>query len=268
MLEYKSRLIIEKLFLLKQENNELNKVNRELIRQSNAAKELNRKLAAILEREQKEKASRKESHGNKQWLTKYKPMTCNIYSQLIKYTLVSRFQKYKYIRLRVALCILFLTGIKLNQLLKLKVYHLQTLLDDHWISIDGYKRGLSHDKACLTEKGKEVIRARKTDLEIIFYNKAQNSYIFTSESRPNRMLRHETITRDINQTIKSISDQLPNNIFISSHSFRIGDITQLWEDPEDIKFVKQTIRHQVLNTTSRDVNKLINQEKLKRSSKL
>ena len=238
--------------------------------------ELMTKLIVIgekLEREksfQKKKTNQEKSHVNEKWKSKYQPMTLKVYNLLISSTQMNPISvsRYKYVRLRVALCILFLTGIKLNELLKLKVYHLETLVDEYWISIDSYKRGRSNHKAFLTEEGKKIIQAREQDFAVIFHSKTPNLYVFTSEFRYDRMLQRETITRDINKAMRDISNQLPDSLCISSHSFRIGDITQLWEDSENIKFVKQTIRHQVLNTTSRDVNKLTNQEKLKRSSKL
>ena len=53
-----------------------------------------------------------------------------------------------------------------------------------------------------------------------------------------------------------VSNQLPGKPNITSHSFRIGYITQLWKDSKDIEFVKQTIGHRKLDTTSACVNKL------------
>ena len=77
------------------------------------------------------------------------------------------------------------------------------------------------------------------------------------------MLQHETITRDINKAMQDISNQQPDSLCISTHSFRIGDIIQLWEDSRDIELVRQSIYLQRFDTTSRDVNKSANQEKLK-----
>ena len=48
---------------------------------------------------------------------------------------------------------------------------------------------------------------------------------------------------------------------ITSHSFRVGYITQLWKDSKNIEFVKQTIGHQNLDITSAYVNKLSDQER-------
>ena len=65
-----------------------------------------------------------------------------------------------------------------------------------------------------------------------------------------------------------VSNQLPGKPNITSHSFRIGYITQLWKDSKDIEFVKQTIGHRKLDTTSVYVNKLSDQERQKRIDQL
>ena len=68
--------------------------------------------------------------------------------------------------------------------------------------------------------------------------------------------------------MRSVSKQLPGQPNVTSHSFRIGYITQLWKDFKDIEFVKQSIGHQKLDTTSAYVNKLSNQERQERISQL
>jgi len=64
------------------------------------------------------------------------------------------------------------------------------------------------------------------------------------------MLRRETITMDVNRVMHSVSNLLPSKPNITSHSFRIGYISQLWKDTKDIEFVRQTIGHRSLNATS------------------
>ena len=68
--------------------------------------------------------------------------------------------------------------------------------------------------------------------------------------------------------MRVVSKQLPGQPNVTSHSFRIGYITQLWKDSKDIEFVKQAIGHQNLDTTSAYVNKLSNQERQERISRL
>ena len=58
------------------------------------------------------------------------------------------------------------------------------------------------------------------------------------------------ISKDLKHTSKI--NKIPYNI--KSHSFRINYITQLWKDTQDIEFVKETISHRKLDTTSAYVN--------------
>lgn len=67
--------------------------------------------------------------------------------------------------------------------------------------------------------------------------------------------------------MREVSDQLPGKLNITSHSFRIGYITKLWKDSKDIEFVKQTMGHRTLETTtSAYVNHMTDQERQKRIS--
>ena len=84
------------------------------------------------------------------------------------------------------------------------------------------------------------------------------------------MLRRETLTRDVNKIMRTVSTQLPGKPNITSHSFRIGYITKLWKDSKDLEFVRQTLGHRNIDTTSSyvNVNQLADQEKQERISKL
>lgn len=166
----------------------------------------------------------------------------------------------------MALCILAVTGIRINELLALKVNQLQSLFQESWIGIDRSKRGLSNYKAFLTKEGKKIIQDRQKDFQLLFLMKESESdaYVFTHEANHAQRLTRETITRDVNLVTRTVSNQLPDRPNITSHIFRIGYITQLWEDSKDIEFVKQTIGHQNLDSTSAYVNKLSDQERQKR----
>jgi site-specific recombinase XerD len=62
------------------------------------------------------------------------------------------------VRLRIAICLLPITGIRINELLPLKVYQLQTLVEEGWIAIDRSKRGPASHKAFLTKEGKKLVK--------------------------------------------------------------------------------------------------------------
>ena len=118
-------------------------------------------------------------------------------------------------------------GIRIGELLPLKVSQLETLLEEGWIFIDRLKKGPANHKVFLTREGKERVRAQKKDFEFLFLMKDKDSYIFTSDRKPNQMLRRETITMNVNRVMHSVTNLVTSKPNITSHSFRIGYISQL-----------------------------------------
>ena len=242
-------------------NQELLEVNQKLKEQLEmVAEELNQ-----IKEEREEKAARKKARMNRKRLPKRDPMSAEIYQELIK---AAEGPTYIHVRTRIAICILAVTGIRINELLPLKVNQLETLIEENWIAIDRSKRGPSNHKAFLTKEGKKIIRDREKDFEFLFLMKRSNSYVFTSEAQHHKPLGRVVITKDVNKVMHQVSNQLSGKPNITSHSFRIGYITQLWKDTKDIEFVKQTIGHRKLDTTSAYVNKLSDQERQERISQL
>jgi site-specific recombinase XerD len=237
--------------------------------------ELNKKLKQQLEivieelnqirKERQEKEVRKQARASRKRLPKRDPMTAEIYKKLLK---TAEGPSYTDVRLRIAICLLTITGIRINELLPLKVYQLQTLIEEGWIAIDRSKRGPSNHKAFLTKEGKELVKDCQKDFQFIFLMKEPDSYVFTNESNHYKVLTRETITKAVNLVTREVSEETFSKPNITSHSFRIGYITQLWKDSKDIEFVKQTIGHIKLDTTSAYVNKLSDQERQKRTDQL
>jgi integrase len=242
-------------------NEELLKSNDQLKQQlDDVIKELN-----TIKQEREEKVARKEAWTNRKRLPKRDPMTVKIYTELMR---AAEGPTYIQLRTRIALCILAVTGIRINELLPLKVSQLETLFKENWIAIDRSKRGPSNHKAFLTKEGKKITQDRQKDFQLIFLIKELDSYLFTAEANHSKQLDRVAITRDVNKVMREVSNQLPGKPNITSHSFRIGFITQLWKDSKDIEFVKQTIGHRKLDTTSAYVNKLSDQERQKRINDL
>ena len=242
-------------------NEELLKSNDQLKQQLDGVlKELN-----LIKQEREERAARKEARANRKRLPKRDPMTAEIYKELIK---EAEGPTYIHVRTRIALCLLAVTGIRINELLPLKVNQLETLVEENWIAIDRSKRGPSNHKAFLTQEDKKIIQDRKKDFQLIFLMKEPNAYVFSPEINHFKKLRREVITTDVNKIMHKVSKIFPGQPNITSHSFRVGYITQLWKDSKDIEFVKQTIGHQKLDTTSAYVNKLSDQERRERISQL
>ena len=242
-------------------NQELVELNQELSEQlQTVVTELDQ-----IKHEREAKLARQKARANRKRLPKRDPMTADIYKELIK---TAEGPAYRNVRTRLAVCILAVTGIRINELLPLKVGQLKTLLEENWIAIDRSKRGPSNHKAFLNKEGRKIIQDRKKDFDFIFLMKTEDSYVFTTDSDHFTPLHRVTITKQINTILRDASAQLDGQPNITSHSFRIGYITQLWRDSKDIEFVKQTIGHSALNTTSAYVTKLSDQERRKKIEEL
>ena len=247
--------------------------NKELL-ESN--KELNDQLKAVLKefdelkKDQEEKASRKKARANRRRLAKRDPVTPEIYNALIDATKsnIINYNNYTAARLRVALCLLAITGVRVNELLPLKVHQLKTLLTKSWIKIDRSKRGPTKHKAYLSREGKHILKSRKKDFDLLYLFKEDNSYIFSSQLDHSKPIRREQITKDINRIMSLVSKNLSGQPNLKSHSFRSGFITKLWKDTNDIEFVRQVIGHSKLNTTSSYVQDLTENERQERMSEI
>jgi site-specific recombinase XerD len=236
------------------QNSQLLALNKKLSQQLERVE----KEFSVLKKEREEKAARKEARANRKRLPKRQPVTPEIYRLLIQ---AAESPSYTSVRLRIAFCLLTVTGIRINELLPLKVHQLQTLLESYWIGINRSNRGPANHKAFLTREGRKLVDERKKDFELLFLMKNPDSYIFTSESNHYQMLSRETITRDVNRVMRSVSENLSDQPNITSHSFRVGYILKLWKDTKDIEFVKQSIGHRRIETTSSYVEKLSDKER-------
>ena len=242
-------------------NQELIELNQELTQQlETVVAELNQ-----IKQEWEAKFARQKARANRKRLPKRDPITANIYQELIK---TAEGPRYADVRVRLAICLLAVTGIRINELLPLKVKQLKTLLEEGWIAIDRSKRGPSHHKAFLNKVGRKIIHDRRKDFDLIFLMKTEDSFIFTTESDHFTPLHRVTITKQINKILRNASAQLDGQPNLSSHSFRIGYITQLWRDSKDIEFVRQTIGHCALNTTSAYISQLSDQERREKIEEL
>jgi len=146
---------------LKDELSKILKSNDQLKQQlKTVVEELNQ-----IKQERQEKEIRKQARANRKRLPKRDPMTAEIYKEVIK---AAEGPTYINLRTRIALCILAVTGVRINELLPLKGSQLETLFKENWIAIDRSKRGPSNHKAFLTKEGKKIIHDRQILLAIAF----------------------------------------------------------------------------------------------------
>lgn len=188
------------------------------------------------------------------------PVTEEIYEFLIDRATKLYGETYQGARLRLAITLLTITGIRISELLPLKGHQIKTLFEHSWIKIDRLKKGPANHKAFLTKADKLEIKKRHKDFEIVQYAKPEDACVFTAQysSKP---LTREAFNRIVNNFLNDSIKELPYRPNIKSHSFRAGFITQLWKDTNDIEFIRQTIGHAKLDTTSKYVQTLTAEER-------
>jgi len=133
-------------------------LNEELLKSNDQLKEqfdgVIKKLNAI-KQEREEKAARKEARAKRKRLPKRDRMTAEIYKKLIK---EDEGPTYLHVRLRLTLCLLAVTSLRINELLNIKVSQPKRLTQESWIAIDRSKRGPRNHKAFFTKESKKIIQ--------------------------------------------------------------------------------------------------------------
>lgn len=245
-------------------NMELKEQNRVLKEQLNKLQDqLEVVMEELQERKERERLieEKKEKWKNRRRLPKREPITVEIYDSLIQSSQNFKYSNlYQSARLRLALALLLVTGIRISELLPLTMKQVESLFINHWIAIDRAKRGPANHKAFLTKEGSRIIQERQSDFELMQLFKDGDSYIFTAENSQKPLAR-EAFTNLINKFIKECARKMDRNPNLSSHSFRVGFITQLWRDTSDIEFVRQAIGHAKIDTTSQYVENLSEKER-------
>lgn len=108
----------------------------------------------LIKKQSEEKAALKKARLERKRLPKRQPITSQIYELL---TLSITGKSYQAARLRIAFCLFPVTDIRINELLSLKVYQLEGLIQSYWIAINRLKRGPASHKAFLTPEGKRIV---------------------------------------------------------------------------------------------------------------
>lgn len=141
-------------------NAELKEQNKALKDQLNQLQEqLKFVTEELQDRKERERLlqEKKEKWKNRRRLPKRQPITTEIYDSLIQSSQKCKYSNlYQSARLRLAITLLLVTGIRISELLPLKMKQVESLFTKHWISINRAKRGPVNHKAFLTKEGARI----------------------------------------------------------------------------------------------------------------
>ena len=149
-------------------------------------------------------------------------------------------------RKKAALLILFVTGLRVSNLLLLKVKHLKSLLNEGTTQISIIKKGPQRFPLTLSSKGKELLKENHKHFFALMEDKKDDQFFFTTQVNFEKAIHRASFDNEINNVLKNASEKLGKHL--RSHSFRATLITNyLKETP--IELVKEIVGHKDIKTT-------------------
>lgn len=149
-------------------------------------------------------------------------------------------------RRRLAICLLYLTGLRVSNLLVLQVRNIKELVEKRNTTIPLIKGGEQRFNLRLSAKGKRRLIQFKDDIEVLIRDKPDNAPLFTAAHDFTKHISTDTFERELNTILAKASSQLEKHL--RTHSFRATIITELLVSTP-IEDVKEVIGHKSISST-------------------
>src|SRR3569623_58194 len=149
-------------------------------------------------------------------------------------------------RRRLALVLLYLTGLRVSNLLLFTVAHARELFEKGNTRIQLIKRGEKRFPLRLSPKGRRLLLRFKEDFIKLAHNKTADAPLFTTAKDFTKPIARDNFDKELNQILTTASAQLQKHI--RTHSFRATIITELLKT-SPIDDVKEIIGHRSISST-------------------
>jgi integrase len=229
----------------------------------------------------KQKQLRKEKRATRKRKPKAQPFYRDMVQDLF---LVIKGKSYLSARIRCAYTIFTITGIRCEELRTLKNKQVQSLFTNHYVAITRKKRGPANKKAFLRKCGAQFLIDNKEDFDLLIARKAemlsekyddentidtaiQESFLFSSESKPESPLSRAYFNNMLNKTLLTFKKKFNIETKYTTHSFRHYFITELWKDSGDIEYVRQVMGHKFIASTVAYIENLLDAEHITKLAK-
>jgi site-specific recombinase XerD len=171
---------------------------------------------------------------------------------------------YKGCRVILALCLLYLTGLRISQLLELTVKQFQELLDTNQVYISQIKNGDERFLLAFNTKQRNFLTKYITQYEKLLESKEAKHFLFTSDQNYSISVNRSNFNTEVNVILKKLSTFVGKVIL--SHSFRATVITELLEGKQPIEIVQRFMGHKNIGTTLRYDRRLLTAKQIKKIS--
>lgn len=157
---------------------------------------------------------------------------------------------YKASRCRVALILLYYTGLRISNLLVIRIFHMEELWRLRETKLSLIKRGSSRHFTCIGTQGSKILDQYSLDILKLQANKKKDDFLFTAMDQKDckKALGRSYFDNEVNMLLKKVSISLGKHI--RSHSFRASFVTDMLENNIPINVVKEIVGHSDIKSTS------------------
>lgn len=224
--------------------------NLELNKQLNEIKEINKRFEQYQKIEQEareEERLRKQKRREANKLPQRDAITIDEFFELQKIAEATFDDKIVRARTILALTILYLTGLRISNLLLMTKRHVQELMTKGETTLPLIKGGSKQHLLCIGAKGKELLLKIQEQIEILVDKQPKdNGPIFFKQTNMNEPLDRVNFNKQCNKVCVIASKKLEKHI--RTHSFRATIITDLLNQEVPIEKAKDLIGHADIGT--------------------
>lgn len=175
--------------------------------------------------------------------------------------------KSAYIKARrtTALYIMYLTGLRVSNLLTLNAGQLRQLLSKGHTEITLIKGGPRRHPIRLAYKGHIMLKKIEASIELAIEGKQHEQPAFTATANSVQPISEWTFERELNEILKQASVKLQKHV--RTHSFRATVVSELLKSKTPLHEVQQIIGHRSIgatlaynrnNLTVKEIDKIVN----------
>lgn len=149
-------------------------------------------------------------------------------------------------RRRLALVLLYLTGLRVSNLLILNVRHVKELVESGKTNISIIKYGAKRQDLVLSQKGQTLLLQFVNDFHVLAEGKTLDMPLFSSIESKDKAISIDNFEKELNSILREASITLEK--FMRTHSFRATVITELLLSTP-IEDVAEYIGHRSISST-------------------
>lgn len=168
---------------------------------------------------------------------------------------------FKAARIRIAFILLYFTGLRVSNLLILKLSHINELCLKQETVLPIIKNGPDRHFISIGTQGQRFLNQYSKDLLLLKQLKQDNDFLFSTTKNKKLPIARETFDKELNHVLQKASAILGKHL--RTHSFRASFITDLLNSGVPIHKVKEIMAHNDINSTATYQRSTVTQKEIR-----